>query len=98
MGERDCAEVDVAAVRAAADQFDAAAQQLDRAAHIPLSFDGSTAGCAHAARGDALRVAADWVPHELSAWARAAAEIAACLRAGANRYVDADFGAAARFT
>jgi Excreted virulence factor EspC, type VII ESX diderm len=98
MGEQDSAHVDIAAVRAAADQFDAAAEQLDRAAHVPLSFDGSTAGRAHAPRGDAVRVAADWIPQELSAWARAAAEIAACLRAGANRYVDADFGATARFT
>jgi hypothetical protein len=98
MGEHDSAHVDIAAVRAAADQFDAAAQQLDRAAHVSLSFDGATAGRAHAARGDTVRVAADWAPEELSAWARAAAEIAACLRAGANRYVDADFGAAARFT
>jgi hypothetical protein len=96
MGERDSARLDVAAVRAAAECFDSVADELDRAARLPLTFDGSAAGRAHTAEGDALRGASDRVTAELAVWARAAAEIAAGLRAGADRYVDADLGATAR--
>ena len=93
MGERDSARLDVAAVRAAAERFDSVADELDRAARIPLTFDGSAAGRAHTADGDALRVALDRRTGELAMWARSAAEIAVGLRAGADRYVDADLGA-----
>ena len=96
MGERDSARLDVAAVRAAAERFDSVADELDRAARIPLTFDGSAAGRAHTADGDALRAALDQVASDLARWARAAAEIAVGLRAGADRYVDADLGATAR--
>jgi hypothetical protein len=96
MGERDSVRVDVAAVRAAAERFDSAADDLNRAARISLSFDGSAAGRGHTADGDALRVALNQVIADLAGWARAAAEIAAGLRAGADRYVDADLGASAR--
>ena len=98
MGERQTAHLDSAAVLAVADRFDAAADQLDRAARVPLSFDGLTAGRGHTADGDELRLTLDRVVDELSAWARAAAEIAAGLRAGADRYRDADLGAATRIS
>jgi hypothetical protein len=94
MGERDGARIDVAAVRAAADQFDAAGELVDRAARIRVGFDGATAGRAHAADGDTLRRARDGVAGDLAAWARAAAEIAASLRAAADRFADADRHAA----
>ena len=96
MGERDSARLDIAAVRAAAERFDSVADELNRVARVPLTFDGSAAGRAHTADGDALRVAVDRVIGDLAGWARAAAEIAAGLRAGADRYVDADLGATAR--
>jgi Excreted virulence factor EspC, type VII ESX diderm len=96
MGERNSVRVDVAAVRAAADRFDSVADDLNRAARVSLGFDGSVAGRGHTAEGDALRVALNQVLADLTGWARAAAEIAAALRAGADRYVDADLGATAR--
>jgi hypothetical protein len=96
MGEQQTALVDTAGIRAVADQFDAGAARLDDAARTPLNFDGLTAGRAHIADGDQLRVEIHRVTQDLSAWARAAAEIAAGLRAGADRYRDADHAAAAR--
>jgi Excreted virulence factor EspC, type VII ESX diderm len=93
------AGIDVAAVRAVADQFDAAADLVDRAAgdHLArLAFGGATAGRAHVARGDALRVGLQRLTAEFSQWSRAAAEIAVALRAGAGRYADAELYAAAR--
>ncbi|MCV7227357.1 type VII secretion target [Mycolicibacterium komossense] len=96
MGERDSARLDVAAVRAAAERFDGVADDLQRVARIPLTFDGPTAGRAHGADGAALRAALDQIIGDLAVWARAAAEIATGLRAGADRYVDADLGATAR--
>ena len=59
-------------------------------------FDGAAAGRMHAARGDALRAAIDDVVDRLRQWARAAAEIAAELRACADRYAEADARAARR--
>jgi hypothetical protein len=94
MGEQRSAHVDTVAVRAVADRFDAAADELDRAARTPLGFDSLTAGRAHTADGDELRLQLHRVINELSAWARAAAEIGAGLRAGADRYVDTDRDAA----
>ncbi|MGH3594596.1 MAG: hypothetical protein ACRDUT_01260, partial [Mycobacterium sp.] len=44
----------------------------------------------------ALRVALDRLTGELAQWARATVEIAATLRAGADRYAEADLRAAAR--
>lgn len=93
------AGIDVAAVRAVADQFEAAAELLDRAAgdHLArLTFGGHSAGRAYAARGDALRVVLQHLAAELAQWSRAAGEIAAALRAGAGRYADAELYAAAR--
>jgi transposase-like protein len=98
MGQRD-AFVDAASVRAVANRFDASAELIDGAARIHLrrlAFDGSSAGQAHVARGDALRIALDRLSHELAQCARATVEIATALRVGADRYAEADLRAAAR--
>ncbi|HTX94911.1 MAG TPA: type VII secretion target [Mycobacterium sp.] len=92
-------EIDVPATHRVADQFGAAAEMIDRAVsdHLArLAFSGATAGQAHAARGDALRVQLERLAAELSQWSRASVEIAAALRAGADRYADAELYAAAR--
>ena len=88
--------VDTAAVYAAAQRFDAAAELLDSAlrTHLAgLGFGGSTAGRAHIARGEALSAALRTLGGELVHWSRAAEEIGAALRAGADRYVDAETNA-----
>ena len=93
------AGIDVGAVRAVADQFDAAADLVDRAAgdHLArLAFGGACAGRAHVARGDALRVGLQRLAAQLSQWSRAAGEIAVALRVSAGRYADAERYAAAR--
>ena len=92
-------EVDVARVHRAADQLGAAAELLDRAVgdHLArLAFSGARAGRAHTARGDALRVELERLTAEVTQWSRAAVETAAALRAGADRYADAELYAAAR--
>jgi hypothetical protein len=91
--------VDVAAVRAVADRFSAAADLIDDAVdnHLArLTFGGACAGRAHVARGDALRAGLQRLAAELSHWSRAAGEIAIALRGGADRYADAELYAAAR--
>jgi Excreted virulence factor EspC, type VII ESX diderm len=91
--------VDVAAMRAVANQFDAAAQLIGAAARSQLGrlvFDGARAGQAHIARGDALRTGLDRLAADLSQWSRAAIEIAGALRVGADHYADAELRAAAR--
>lgn len=98
MGQRD-AFVDPAAVRAVANRFDATAELIDDAVRTrlgTLAFGGATAGRAHAAHGDALRVALNRLTGELGQWARASVEIATALRASAERYAEADLHAAAR--
>jgi Excreted virulence factor EspC, type VII ESX diderm len=90
---------DSAGVQRVADQLGAAAQLLDGAVgeHLArLAFGGASAGRAHAARGDGLRVELERLTAEVSQWSRAAIGIAAALRAGADRYADADLYAAAR--
>lgn len=92
-------EVDVAAVHGVADRLAAAAELIDRALadHLArLTFGGAAAGRAHAARGDALRVQLERLTAEVSQWSRAAVETAVALRAGADRYADAELYAAAR--
>jgi len=81
-----------------ADRIDAATELIDDAvANLArLTFGGALAGLAHAARGDALRGGLDRLAAELSQWSRAAVEIAVALRAGADRYAEADLYAAAR--
>ena len=99
MGEPDTARVDVAAVLDAARQYDAAADIVDTAIRTHLTglrFDGAVAGRIHTAQGDALRIAVDDVVDRLHQWARAATEIAAELRACADRYVDVDARGARR--
>lgn len=91
--------MDVAAVRGVADRIAEAAEMVDRAVanHLSrLTFGASRAGRNHTVRGDALRARLDGLTAELSQWSRAAAETAAALRAGADRYTDADLYAAAR--
>ncbi len=91
--------VDIAAVYAVGDQLSAAAEMIDDAVanHLTwLVFNGARAGRAHAARGDALRAALERLVAELSRWSRSTAEIGAALRAGADRYADAELYAAAR--
>ncbi|WP_167105771.1 type VII secretion target [Mycobacterium sp. DL592] len=88
--------VDTAAAHAAAQRFTAAAQLLETAARTGgLSFSGSTAGRAHAASGERLHAALDEVRVQLAQWSRAAEEVAAALRAGAQQYADAELRAAA---
>lgn len=90
----------MAAVRAVAAEFDASAGSVDAAVGTHLShlgFGGATAGRAYAGRGDALRSALDRIADGLTAWSRASAEIAAALRASADRYQRSDLGTAARF-
>ena len=99
MGQPDLARVDVAALHAVASQYEAVAEIVDGAVRTHLSglvFDGAAAGRVHVARGDALRAAIDRVGYQLRLWSRAAAEIAAALRASADRYAEADAGAARR--
>lgn len=93
------ASVDGAALRAVANRFDATAEAIDGAVrtHLArLAFHGAAAGQAHIARGDALRSALDRLAGELSEWSRASVEIAAALRADAQRYGDAELSSAAR--
>jgi hypothetical protein len=99
MGQPDVARVDVASVLGVARQYDAVADIIDTAVrtHLTgLAFDGSLAGRVHAARGDALRHAVDSTVDQLRQWSRAAAEVAAELRASADRYVEADARGARR--
>src|SRR3954471_18154427 len=106
MGQPDAVRVDVAALHAVARQYEAAADIVEGAVRMHLTglvFDGAAAGGGgaaagrvHAARGDALRVAVEDVVDQLRQWSRAAAEIAAALRASADRYAEADAGAARR--
>ena len=99
MGLPEVARVDVPALHAVARQYEAAADIVEGAVRTHLTglvFDGAAAGRIHVARGDALRTAVDHVVNQLLQWSRAAAEIAAALRASADRYAEADAGAAGR--
>ncbi|MBU9763793.1 ESX-1 secretion-associated protein [Mycobacterium sp. TNTM28] len=99
MGQVDLARVDVAAVFAVAQQFDAIADLLEGSARARLSrpmFGGSTAGREHVGPGEAVRSATSELADALRQWARAAGEIAAVLRLSADRYVVADGHAADR--
>lgn len=93
MGERDVARVDVTALLGVADEYDAAAFTVDAVVRSRLSalqFGGATAGRAHIARGEAVRIAVDRIADQLREWSRASAEIAAALRTTAQRYDEAD--------
>ncbi|TDK98803.1 hypothetical protein EUA02_08510 [Mycobacterium paragordonae] len=91
--------LDSAGVRGIADRIDDAAELIDEATSNNLSrltFDGARAGRAYAGCGERLRAELDRLAAELSQWSRAALEIAAALRAGADRYAEAESYAAAR--
>lgn len=91
--------VNASATYRVADQFDAAAELIDGAVgdHLTrLEFSGACAGTANTARGDALHAALERLTAGLSQWSRACGEIAVALRAGADRYTDAELYAAAR--
>ena len=99
MGEIESAHVDVGSVLGAAGRCDAIADVVDgltRGRLGRLVFDGALAGRDPVARGDAVRRAVDDVVDQTHAWARAMREIAAALRASADRYVDVDVRGAAR--
>ena len=91
--------VDVAAVHAVANRFDDTAHLIEgavRSHFARLAFDGTTSGRAYIGQGDALRFALHRLSGELLEWSRASREVAIALRAGADRYADADQLAAAR--
>ncbi|HYZ67307.1 MAG TPA: type VII secretion target [Mycobacterium sp.] len=99
MGQSEVARVDVAALHDVARRYETVADIVEGAVRTHLTglmFDGAAAGRVHTARGDALRVAVDHVVDQLRQWSRAAAEIAAALRASADRYAEADASAARR--
>ena len=92
-------EIDVPATHRTADQFRAAAGIIDRALSDQLgrlAFGGASAGRAHSTRGEALRTELERLTAEVAQWSRASVEIAAALRASADRYADAELYAAAR--
>ena len=84
------------ALRTVAARFQALAEDLDvHGARPRLEFGPTGAGRAHVAAGQSLRECLDQTGAALSNWARAVAEIAAVLSAGAGRYRAADAGFAA---
>ena len=90
---------DSADVRGIADRIDDAAELIGEAVsnHLSrLAFDGSRAGRDYAACGDRLRSELDRLAAEVSQWSQAADGIAVALRAGAERYAEAELYAAAR--
>lgn len=99
MGMNGSTRVDVGAVLAVAGRYDGIAEAVDgvvQTHQTRLAFDGSVAGHAYAARGDAQRRAVDAVVSQLQMWARSAREIAAALRSSSDRYVEADARGTAR--
>lgn len=99
MGQQNVAEVDIAAIRALANRFDDSAEMLDAAVSARLgrlTFDGSSAGRAYTANGDALRRALYRLAGQVAQWSRASGEIAMALRTSADRYTDAELRGASR--
>lgn len=94
MGQQDL-RVDVRALRAVADEFDAAARGVAGLMRAPLRFGGALAGRAHVAEGEAWRQGVDALLAVSAQWSRASAEIAVSLRSGADRYAGTDLTAAA---
>ena len=98
MGTSSTTAVDPAALRAAAQRIDAAADIVLGALHAQLSsfqFDGPQAGRAHRAAGSDLRTAVDRLRGDMSRWANSARELAAALRIGADRHAAAEARAVA---
>jgi hypothetical protein len=77
--------VDPAALRAAAQRIETAAEIVLDAVEVNLQFDGSAAGRSHSAAGGAVRAAADTVVADARQWALAACELAGTLRVAADR-------------
>lgn len=88
--------MDAGALRRVAGEFDRIGELIETTTRVSLGFGGGQAGRAYVVDGDALRRALEPRPVELSQWSRATAEIAAGLRLGADRYVEADRIAAER--
>ena len=92
--------VDPAALRAAAQRLGIAADTVLDAigSHLRgLRFDGTVAGRAHTGSGWALRAAMDALAGDAARWARDAADLAAALRAGADRHSGREANAATVF-
>ena len=89
--------VEPAALRAAAQRLDAAADAVAAAGAQMhrLQFDGSTAGRAHTGSGWALRAALDGLTAEIGEWEHAVRELAGALRAGAGLHAAGEAHAAA---
>lgn len=90
--------VDPAALRAAAQRMDAAADIVESilAANLSgLRFDSAVAGRDHAAVGGAVRGVLDRLIADMTRWAVAARETGAALRTGADRFSDAESRAVA---
>jgi uncharacterized protein YukE len=90
--------VDPAALRAAAQRMDAAADIVDSilAANLcGLRFDAAVAGRDYAAVGGAVRGVLDRLVADMTRWAVAARETSAALRTGADRFSDAESRAVA---
>lgn len=88
--------VDPAALRAAAQRMDNAADIVLAALRTRLGglqFDGTVAGRAHAVAGASVRTGVDRLVADLAQWASVAREIAAALRAGADRYAESEMHA-----
>lgn len=84
--------VDPAALWAAAQQLDSAADAVIGAARPlgALQFDGAAAGRAHTGSGWAVRAAMDALAADLNRWAHAARELAGALRAAAQQHAAAE--------
>lgn len=100
MDTPNAARVDTAALRSISRQYDIAADLVDAAARnlTRLTFDGSVAGHQHVARGDAVHSRLSGLAGGLRHWSRTAAEVAAMLRACADRYAAADQRGAGRMS
>lgn len=96
MGIGETTSLDPAALRAAAQRLDTVSDFVVGSAALlgDLRFDGSVAGRAHAAAGDAVRTVLDRLAGDLGRWAQAAGDLAVVLRSGADRHVAAESHAA----
>lgn len=86
--------IDGAAIRAAGQRFDLAAEVLDDAVRIQfggMRFDGAVAGRRHVASGDAVNDAVIKLGEALAQWSRAAVEIAVTLRGAVSSFVEAEY-------
>jgi hypothetical protein len=88
------AHIDVSALRGAASRFDAAADALSRIADTRATFGAATAGRAHVAHGEAVRMGVDRLSDDIRTWSRADAETASVLRTSADRYAESEQRAA----